>query len=145
MKKMFVAALVLLAPVGLQAQTINAQEGFYIGAGGGAAWFIGSNPNSQSWTGWAVGGKAGYDFVGPRLELEVGYGQIPVSANIPGTAINGKVGQLTAMVNLLYDFMPTSVITPYVGAGAGIAFVDSNSALGSTQFAYQGMVAWPTT
>ncbi|WP_439613451.1 outer membrane protein, partial [Reyranella sp.] len=140
MKKMFAAALVFLAPVGLQAQTINAQEGFYIGAGGGAAWFIGSNPNSQSWTGWAVGGKAGYDFVGPRLELEVGYGQIPVSANIPGTAINGKVGQLTAMVNLLYDFMPTSVITPYVGAGAGIAFVDSNSALGSTQFAYQGMV-----
>jgi outer membrane protein OmpA-like peptidoglycan-associated protein len=140
MKKMFAAALVFLAPVGLQAQTINAQEGFYIGAGGGAAWFIGSNPNSQSWTGWAVGGKAGYDFVGPRLELEVGYGQIPVSANIPGTAINGKVGQLTAMVNLLYDFMPTSVITPYIGAGAGIAFVDSNSALGSTQFAYQGMV-----
>ena len=140
MKKMFAAALVLLTPVGLQAQTINAQEGFYIGAGGGAAWFIGSNPNSQSWTGWAVGGKAGYDFVGPRLELEVGYGQIPVSANIPGTAINGKVGQLTAMVNLLYDFMPTSVITPYIGAGAGIAFVDSNSALGSTQFAYQGMV-----
>jgi outer membrane protein OmpA-like peptidoglycan-associated protein len=140
MKKMFAAALVLLAPVGVQAQTINAQEGFYIGAGGGAAWFIGSNPNSQSWTGWAVGGKAGYDFVGPRLELEVGYGQIPVSANIPGTAINGKVGQLTAMVNLLYDFMPTSVITPYIGAGAGIAFVDSNSALGSTQFAYQGML-----
>ena len=140
MKRMFAAALVLLAPVSLQAQTINAQEGFYIGAGGGAAWFIGSNPNSQSWTGWAVGGKAGYDFVGPRLELEVGYGQIPVSANIPGTAINGKVGQLTAMVNLLYDFMPTSVITPYIGAGAGIAFVDSNSALGSTQFAYQGML-----
>ena len=140
MKKIFAAALVFLAPVGLQAQTINAQEGFYIGAGGGAAWFIGSNPNSQSWTGWAVGGKAGYDFVGPRLELEAGYGQIPVSANIPGTAINGKVGQLTVMANLLYDFMPTSVITPYIGAGAGIAFVDSNASLGSTQFAYQGML-----
>jgi len=140
MKKIFAAALVFMAPVGLQAQTINAQEGFYIGAGGGAAWFIGSNPNSQSWTGWAVGGKAGYDFVGPRLELEAGYGQIPVSANIPGTAINGKVGQLTVMANLLYDFMPTSVITPYIGAGAGIAFVDSNASLGSTQFAYQGML-----
>jgi len=142
MKKAGLALLGLgmLLPNVAGAQAINAQEGFYIGAGGGAAWFIGSNPNSQSWTGWAVGGKAGYDFVGPRLELEVGYGQIPVSANIPGTAINGKVGQLTAMVNLLYDFMPTSVITPYVGAGAGIAFVDSNSAFGSTQFAYQGMV-----
>ena len=34
------------------------------------------------------------------------------------------------MANLLYDFMPTSVITPYIGAG--VAFVDSNSSLGST-------------
>jgi hypothetical protein len=67
----------LLLPSVAGAQAINAQEGFYIGAGGGAAWFIGSNPNTQTWTGWSVGGKAGYDFVGPRLELEAGYGQIP--------------------------------------------------------------------
>ena len=134
------ASTAMLAPTAVRAQAINAQEGFYIGAGGGAAWFIGSNSNASTWTGWSVGGKAGYDFVGPRLELEVGYGQIPTSANIPGTAINGKVGQLNVMANLLYDFMPTSVITPYVGAGAGVAFVDSNSSLGSTQFAYQGMI-----
>ena len=130
----------LLLPNVAGAQAINAQEGFYIGAGGGAAWFLGSNSNLQTWTGWAVGGKAGYDFVGPRVELEVSYGQIPTSANIPGTAINGKVGQLNVMANVLYDFMPTSVITPYIGAGAGVAFIDSNSSLGSTQFAYQGMV-----
>ena len=36
--------------------------------------------------------------------------------------------------------MPGSVITPYIGAGAGVAFVDSNSSLGSTQFAYQGII-----
>ena len=130
----------LLLPSVAGAQAINAQEGFYIGAGGGAAWFIGSNPNTQTWTGWSVGGKAGYDFVGPRLELEAGYGQIPTSANIPGSAINGKVGQLTVMANLLYDFMPTSVITPYIGAGAGVAFIDGNSSLGDTQFAYQAML-----
>jgi OOP family OmpA-OmpF porin len=141
MKKLIAAAaFVALAPAAVQAQSINAQEGFYIGAGGGAAWFIGSDSNASTWTGWSVGGKAGYDFVGPRLELEVGYGQIPTSANIPGTAINGKVGQLNVMANVLYDFMPTSVITPYIGAGAGVAFIDSNSSLGSTQFAYQGMV-----
>ena len=141
MKKLIVAAAFMaLAPAAVQAQSINAQEGFYIGAGGGAAWFIGSTSNVNTWTGWAVGGKAGYDFVGPHLALEVGYGQIPTSANIPGTAINGKVGQLNVMANLLYDFMPTSVITPYIGAGAGVAFVDSNSSLGSTQFAYQSMV-----
>ena len=87
-----------------------------------------------------VGGKAGYDFVGPRAELEVGYGQISTNANIPGTAIVGKVGSLNVMANVLYDFMPASPITPYIGAGAGIAFVDSNSALGSTQFAYQAML-----
>ena len=44
------------------------------------------------------------------------------------------------MANLLYDFMPASMITPYIGAGAGVAFVDSNSSLGSTVFAYQGIV-----
>ena len=32
------------------------------------------------------------------------------------------------------------MITPYIGAGAGVGFVDSNSSLGSTVFAYQGIV-----
>jgi OmpA-OmpF porin, OOP family len=141
MKVLLTAAAALSAlPFAVQAQSINAQPGVYIGAGGGAAWSIGSSNQASTWTGWAVGGKVGYDFVGPRIELEGGYGQIPTSANIPGTAINGKVGQVTAMANILYDFMPTSVITPYIGAGAGVAFVDSNQSLGSTQFAYQAMV-----
>ena len=51
-----------------------------------------------------------------------------------------SVGQLGIMANLLYDFMPASVITPYIGAGAGLGLVDSNSSLGSTVFAYQGIV-----
>jgi outer membrane protein OmpA-like peptidoglycan-associated protein len=40
--------------------------------------------------------------------------------------------------------MPASVITPYIGAGAGIGFVDGTSSLSSTVFAYQGIVglAW---
>jgi OOP family OmpA-OmpF porin len=141
MKKLVLAGAIALLPFASQAQTINAQQGFYIGAGGGLGWSIGTPPPGVSTsTGWAVGGKMGYDFVGPRIELEGAYGQIPTSANIPGTAINGKVGQLTAMANLLYDFFPTSSITPYVGAGAGIAFIDSNASLGSTQFAWQGIL-----
>ena len=44
------------------------------------------------------------------------------------------------MANVLYDFAAGSVITPYVGAGAGVAFVDGDSSLGSTQFAYQGII-----
>jgi len=46
-----------------------------------------------------------------------------------------------------YDFAPGATITPYVGAGAGIAFTILRcrpAAHGSTQFAYQGIVgvAW---
>ena len=135
MKKLFATALVFLAPAGLQAQTINAQEGFYIGAGGGAAWFIGSIAGVQTSTGWAVAGKAGYDFVGPRLELEIGYGEISFSA--PGVALSGQLGQRTVMANLLYDFMPTSVITPCIG----VAFVPfGNFSLDNPQFAYQGIL-----
>ena len=52
---------------------------------------------------------------------------LPLNFAIPGTALNGKAGQLTGLVNLYYDFFPTSTITPYVGAGAGIAFIDSNN------------------
>jgi outer membrane protein OmpA-like peptidoglycan-associated protein len=64
---------------------------------------------------------------------------LPLNISIPGTALNGKAGQLTGLVNLSYDFFPTSVITPYIGAGAGIAFIDSNSSLGSTQFAWHAL------
>ena len=140
MKAILTAGAVLAMPAVVHAQAITPFQGFYVGFGGGADWAIGSTSGASTWTGWAVGGKAGYDFVGPRVELEVGYGQIPTSANIPGTAINGKIGQLTAMANRLYDFCPSSVVTPYIGAGAGVAFVDSNASLGSTQFAYQGMI-----
>lgn len=48
------------------------------------------------------------------------------------------------MANVLYDFAPGATITPYIGAGAGIAFVDPSLSPGctmcSTQFAYQGIV-----
>jgi outer membrane protein OmpA-like peptidoglycan-associated protein len=86
-----------------------------------------------------VGGTVGYDFVGPRISLDVGYGQLPLNFSVPGTALNGKAGQLTGLINLSYDFFPTSTFTPYIGAGAGIAFIDSNNSLGSTQFAWDAL------
>src|SRR5436190_8325004 len=138
-KVVFLFAAIALAPVVSQAQEINAQPGFYIGAGGGISTPL-SSPNNATGLGWVVGGKFGYDFVGPRIDVDVGYGQTPTSLNIPGTALTNKAGQLTALANLSYDFMPTSIITPYIGAGAGIAFIDSNSALGSTQFAWDAFV-----
>jgi len=149
MKKALLAAAALVAlPVMAQAQAPS--PGVYIGAEGGLNWLLNFTANTNNpvfptvsvtpKTGWAVGGVIGYDFVGPRVELEGIYRNNTTNVGIPGTALNNQVGQLGIMANLYYDFMPASVITPYIGAGAGLGLVDSNSSLGSTVFAYQGIV-----
>ncbi|MBL0897623.1 MAG: OmpA family protein [Reyranella sp.] len=155
MKKALLAAVAAVAlPVAAQAQAPS--PGLYIGAEGGLNWMFNFNATGsvgaqagQSFfitptTGWAAGGKIGYDFVGPRVEIEGVYRWNGTNVNIAGTALNNQVGQLGVLANLLYDFMPASVITPYIGAGAGIGFVDGNSSLSSTVFAYQGILglAW---
>ncbi len=140
MKKALLAAAAIVAlPVVAQAQT--AAPGFYIGAEGGLNWLLNTTILGQSvtpQTGWAAGGVVGYDFVGPRVELEGMYRNNQTYTGFPGTAISNQIGQVSVMANLLYDFAPSSTITPYVGAGAGVAFVDGSSSLNSTQFAYQG-------
>jgi len=129
----------------------NAQtQGFYFGAEGGLNWMTNFNANTNVMaapvvgvtpqTGWAVGGVFGYDFVGPRVEFETVYRNNQTNVNVPNTALGNQVGQLAFMVNGLYDFMADSRVTPYIGAGVGLALVDGNSPLSSTAFAYQGIV-----
>ncbi len=139
-KTLMAAAMAVVLPAVAQAQDFVAFPGFYLGAGGGATWGIGSNPGTTTYTGFTGGVKAGYDFLGPRIELEVGYGYIPTNAFIPGTQLTGGGGLIGTMVNAYWDFMPSSIVTPYVGVGVGAAFIDSNTRFGDTQFAYQGML-----
>jgi OmpA-OmpF porin, OOP family len=147
MKKALMAAAALVAlPVMAQAQTPT--SGFYIGAEGGLNWLLNTTVTSNTGyqvsvspqTGWAAGGVIGYDFVGPRVELEGVYRQNQTGVAVGGLNGGTQIGQLGILANLLYDFAPGSVITPYVGAGAGIGFVDGTSSLSSTVFAYQGIV-----
>jgi OOP family OmpA-OmpF porin len=157
MKKALMAAALIALPMAAQAQ--SPAPGFYIGAEGGLNWLLNTNVTAQTTTsggalntvqvtpqtGWAAGGVIGYDFVGPRVELEAVYRQNQTGINAIGVGgFSNQIGQLGILANLLYDFMPASVITPYIGAGAGIGFVDGNSSLSSTVFAYQGIVglAW---
>ena len=151
MKKALMAAAALVAlPVMAQAQTPS--SGFYIGAEGGLNWLLNTTIANQTvtpQTGWAAGGKIGYDFVGPRVELEGVYrqNQTNLSANNFGAnfgTAGTSIGQLGILANLLYDFSPGATITPYIGAGAGVGFVDGTSSLNSTVFAYQGIIglAW---
>jgi OmpA-OmpF porin, OOP family len=152
MKKILLGAAALIA---LPMAAANAQlftpgpsnPGFYVGAEGGLNWLLQNNSFNFN-TGFAVGGKVGYDFVGPRVELEGiyrnnnGNGVTPFGNGFAN--VSGQINQVSVLANLLYDFMPGATITPYIGAGAGIAFIDPSLSAGctmcSTQFAYQGIV-----
>jgi len=152
-KALLAAAAVLALPMAAQAQSSSwfgsagpTYPGFYIGAQGGANWLL----NNQSYvmdTGWTVGGKVGYDFVGPRVELEGMYhsntGSAVVAFPTGYATVTGRIDQISVMGNLLYDFFPGAMITPYIGAGAGVAFVDANiqgCKMCLAMFAYQGIL-----
>jgi OOP family OmpA-OmpF porin len=144
------ALLCAVALVGLPL-AVNAQSpfpGFYIGAEGGLNWLLNNNSFVYNNPGFVAGGVVGYDFVGPRLELEGSYRKTTGSGIVAFPAgfanVNGQINEVSAMLNGFYDFTPGATISPYVGAGAGIAFVDPSLSPGctlcSTQFAYQGIV-----
>jgi outer membrane protein OmpA-like peptidoglycan-associated protein len=87
-----------------------------------------------------VGGVIGYDFVGPRVELEAIFRQGSANVSVVGAgSFSDQISQVGVLANVLYDFLPSSPVTPYVGVGAGLGFVTA-----STVFAYQGIVgvAW---
>jgi outer membrane protein OmpA-like peptidoglycan-associated protein len=143
-KAMLLAGVALSAtavPGALQAQGLfgqpaNSTPGVYIGIEGGLNFMRNMNPNvfgtfGNSRTGFAVGAVVGYDFVGPRVELEIPYRRNGVNTNF-GV---GRVESIAAMVNVLYDFFPNWIVSPHLGAGIGIARVTRSQ----TEFAYQGI------
>jgi outer membrane protein OmpA-like peptidoglycan-associated protein len=143
-------AVVMALPVVSQAQSLQ-YPGFYIGAEGGANWMFSNTVTTPLGsgtiypdTGWAAGGMVGYDFVGPRVELEGVYRRNTATVGAgPFNAFGAAQDDTAIMANVLYDFNAGGVIVPYIGAGAGVAFVRA-SALGfsndSTQFAYQAIL-----
>ena len=155
MKKLLLATAALVALPAL-AQAQSPDPGFYIGGQGGLNWMFNStvnppgpvnNINLAPQTGWAAGGVIGYDFIGPRVELEGMFRQNNANVNFTagGTGFGGfgvNIQQTSVMANVLYDFAQGS-FTPYIGAGAGVAFINA-SAFGvpsnTPQFAYQGML-----
>lgn len=143
---LLLVAAIVGAPLAASAQTktaSNRSPGFYTGIESGLNWLLNNGNNSYN-TGYAIGGVAGYDFLGPRVELEVMYRNNAGTAATPFGNAAGQVNQLSTMVNGLYDFLPGSIITPYAGAGLGLAFASPGllgpSSLGATAFAYQGIL-----
>ncbi|MBV8186520.1 MAG: OmpA family protein, partial [Alphaproteobacteria bacterium] len=152
--KALLAAMAIVAlPTASQAQswfgnTMPTYPGVYFGAEGAANWLLNSGTYYMD-VGWAAGGKIGYDLVGPRVEAEVMYRANNGTGLVffPGGAANvrGRIEQISAMANLLYDFFPGAVLTPYLGGGLGVAFSDATIQccyLCSTRFAFQGILGF---
>ena len=154
-------AAVAALPVAAHAQSQALQyPGFYVGAVGGLNWLFSNSYNAsvstlgvvtnpainESYnTGWAAGGMIGYDFLGPRIEIEGMYRDNKGTGVLPSVPYTFAVDmyQYSVMANVLYDFNAGGRIVPYIGAGAGVAFISIDGEDGvasSTQFAYQGIV-----
>lgn len=96
--------------------------------------------------GFNVGGALGYDYGQFRAEGEIRYSTVDLDeVNGISTPISTDLSALTFMVNGYYDHeMGNSPVTPYIGAGLGIADSELDATgIGSsseTDFAYQFMV-----
>jgi OmpA-OmpF porin, OOP family len=144
-KSLCVAGALMVLPAAVHAQEFVPLPGIYVGAGAGIENFLSTSTS----IGGSVSGSLGfglgalilgYDFVGPRVELEVAYGQAPITASLPIGTFSATGRQLQFMGKVLYDFFPAAALTPYVGAGIGLGLVSTSGAFDSPQFAYQGIV-----
>ncbi len=136
-----------------------AQEGFYLGAGlgvnipGNAQYKDGTNTNTvDSNVGFAGVLSGGYQFESNwRVQGEFA-ARLNSVDDISGTGSaaprDGNVNVFSLMADAIYGIPTGTKFTPYVGAGAGVAWVkarDLDTILGSTiddtdtVFAYQGM------
>jgi outer membrane protein OmpA-like peptidoglycan-associated protein len=164
MKKFLAAATALVAlPIAAQAQGLQ-PGGFYIGAEGGVNWMLNTSSTANVFvngnnigsggvnltnnTGWTAGGMIGYDFIGPRLEVEARFIQNTGTLSVPGaggSGVGSTFNQVPIMANLLYDFFAGEQFTPYIGAGLGINISNlqaggQNNSNSNVQFAYQGIL-----
>ncbi|MFO7964764.1 MAG: outer membrane beta-barrel protein [Desulfobacterales bacterium] len=86
--------------------------------------------------GWIVGVALGFHMQNIRLEGEVESRQ----SDIQVTGFDDEdLGTRSVMANGYYDFLLFSGITPYIGAGIGLAYHDTDFD-DDTVFAYQGTV-----
>jgi len=99
------------------------------------------NDRIQFDPGITVGGTGGFDFGFLRLEGELSYKHAEMKA-INGTSspsgtnyryrsIDGSVGALAMMGNVFFDLHNNSPVTPYWGAGAGLAVLNLSDTFGT--------------
>jgi opacity protein-like surface antigen len=159
-KKIILATICLL--VSMSVSEVSVAGDFYVSGNAGLIWLgdtdLTENNMSREVTfdsGFGFGGGGGYDFDFMRAEAEIVYRRNnvnKVSTVEYGTVSgSGDMSSLCFMVNGFYDFKNTTFLTPYIGAGIGVAYVDMNdvsaetiqiSGDGDTVFAYQAEIGF---
>jgi outer membrane protein OmpA-like peptidoglycan-associated protein len=169
----FAAALLCTASTGAMAQFHLGGEriatpaispaSFYVGIFGGAIFPLNSDIDGvivpagtvADWkTGYIAGATLGYIIGnGFRVELEGAYRRAGAD-RLLGQPATGRISNITAMSNVLYDIPTGTIVTPYIGAGIGVSYAqvrDRRTAAGLTgaqsvnfsdhdvAFAYQGI------
>ncbi len=114
---------------------------WYVGVRGGASLLgdtnydaLGGNVDNSYDTSYFFGGMVGYDFNGSgpgfRAEAELAYLQADIDTQrlggktFNGAGATGDTSVLAGFASLYYDLPFSSGITPFVGAGIGLANVD---------------------
>lgn len=118
----------------MTAVPIAAQAEWYTGADGGVDFLRDADikgreadgtsfkDRSISNAGYALLLQGGYDFGGPKAELEVGWRSAGLkSLQESEGRRSGSTSSLSFMANGLYEFLPKSSWHPFLGAGLGAA------------------------
>jgi outer membrane protein OmpA-like peptidoglycan-associated protein len=131
MRRRFLAPVIVMSAVLAPCAAAMAQAntpGFYLGIEGGPNWLDAPHTGREK-LGFALGAVAGYDFVGPRVELE------GVWRN--NKAGGRKIDQVGGFVNGIYDFtFGDFPLSPHIGIGIGANHIESRG----LKFAMQGIV-----
>lgn len=136
MKKLSVSLLALTVALVAAPVVAHADQtpGWYVGAGVGGSQTLDSTvttapAHSKVYfdPGFDVNGNGGYSWDnGLRLEGEVWHSRADVDAVHGAGSSNGHLSNTDLFGNAYYDFHTGTMLTPYVGAGLGVAYIDSN-------------------
>lgn len=141
-KSLFATTLLAASFIGWCGASAQPVTGLYIGAVGGANFLQreqvrvavpgSSGPrygSSGFQTGYVGIGSVGYGFGnGLRLEAEGNYRRNDYGRGNAALATNGRESKYGAMGNVLFDLdVGSPYVYPYVGAGAGYAWVDQRA------------------
>ena len=125
---MNIKTLILASAALLTVSSVAEAAGFYAGADLGLAipkkekiHYEGQKVNYQLNDGFVGDIIGGYDFGNNiRTELDLGFRRYSMD-KVAGTEVGGRVNSYALTANAFYDFNNSTKLTPFLGAGVGIA------------------------